>query len=315
MQIDELTRGMRAGEHTMDAPLPDVEALRGRGRVGRRNRRLARVGAVAAVLAVVVGGWLVTAGLRDDAAPPRPAKPDSTKVLNAYERRVLSEVPGSYAVEGMVVVPAPIDPQHPVNETFRVPRFEGPLASLGWRAFTDRRDVPVPTSLRYPDFMGQRTPEAEQNAEVLGDNGPLRLGCVPRPGPGCNLVYVGGSNDLGWFSLMHDPSWMHLGTPDFLKPGSDMELFTLGGLRDGELLPAVVGGFPGTTATRVTLTLRGGSTARATVDSGHVVPGATVFWARTQVPMTKATAYDAQGRVVAEHALTPCDNRIDCQSR
>ncbi len=88
--------------------------------------------------------------------------------------------------------------------------------------------------------------------------------------------------------------------------------FTFSGDR---VRPVLIGGFRGTAATRVELTLRDGSAAAASVDSGRVVPGSTVFWALTPVPATRVRAYDASGTVVADHRLSACYSRVDCQIR
>jgi hypothetical protein len=306
MQIDELTRGMQAGEHAMDAPLPDVEALRGRGRVGRRNRRFARVGAAAAVLAVVVGGWLVTDDLRKDASPPRPAKPDSTKVLSAYERRVLAEVPGAYAVGGQVVVPAPIDPEGTWSLAHRVDAFTGRLAPLGWHSMSWLTDGLVPSTVARPAFMHAPPPE---HTDVYQDSGPMRVGCRPVSDARCGLFYVLGNRDIGWFT------GYRLGDADFLRTGRPMELIPGGTLENNRFQPTVVGGMHGTTTTQVVLTLKDGTTANATVDSGKISTGDTIFWAVVDSPPVRATASDGAGRVVEDHELTPCDDPVDCSTR
>jgi len=306
MQIDEFTRGMRAGEHAMDAPLPDVEALRARGRLGRRNRRLTRVGAAAAVLAVVVGGWLVTAGLRDDAAPPRPAKPDSTKVLNAYERRVLSEVPGSYAVRGEVVVPAPVDPQGTWSIAHEVDGFTGRLAPLGWHSLWPLSEGLVASTVETPQFMHRPPPD---RTDVYQDSGPMYVGCRRVSDARCGLFFVVGNRDVGWFT------GVRLGDQNFLVPGKPMELIPGGTLENNRLQPTVVGGMHGTSTTRVVLTLRDGTTARAVVDAGRVSRGDTIFWALVESQPIRATAYDGDGHVVEDHRLTACDDPVDCSTR
>lgn len=79
--------------------------------------------------------------------------------------------------------------------------------------------------------------------------------------------------------------------------------------------PTVVGGMHGTRTTRVVLTLRDGSTTNATLDTGRISRGDSVFWALLDSPPVKATAYDRHGHVVEDHRLTPCDDPVDCSTR
>ncbi len=306
MQIDELARGMYAGEQSFEAPLPDIEALRARGRVGRRNRRLTQVVAAAAVVAIAVGGWLVSGDLRHDAIPPQPVKPGHTKVLSSYEHRVLEGVPGAFGVAGEVVIPAPIDPKAPANIARQVEGFTGRLAPLGWHAMTPLSDGPISSTVVTPQFMHQAPPAT---SDVYQDSGPMHLGCRRVTGARCGLFYVLGSRTGGW------QTGNRLGDEDFLRPGAPMELILGGTLEDHRFEPTIVGGMHGTTTTRVQLTLRDGSTADATVDSGRIARGATVFWARLDSPAVRATAYDTSGQVVEDHDLTACDDPVDCNTR
>jgi hypothetical protein len=297
---------MHAGEQSFETQLPDLAVLRTRGRVGRRNRRLAQAGAAAAVIAVVVGGWFASDDLRNDSMPPQPIKHDHTEVLSSYERRVLAEVPGAFAVGGEVVIPAPIDPTAAANVARQVDGFTGRLAPLGWHAMTPLSDGNIASTVRTPQFMHQMPPE---NTDVYQDSGPMHLGCRPLPGVRCGLFYVIGNLDIGW------QTGDRLGDDSFLKPGAPMELIPGGTLEDRRPEPTVVGGMHGTAATRVELTLRDGNTANATVDSGRISHGDTIFWARLDSAPVKATAYDAHGRVVEEHQLTACDDPVDCSTR
>lgn len=306
MEIDQLARGMYAGEQSFEAPLPDIEALRARGRAGRRNRRLTQLAAAASVVAIAVGGWLVSDDLRNDASPPQPAKPGHTKVLSGYERRVLAGVPGAYPVAGEVVIPAPLDPNAPTNIARQVDGFTGRLAPLGWHAMTPLSEGNISSTVEVPEFMRQMPPA---NTDVYQDSGPMRIGCRPVTGARCGLFFVLGSRHTGW-----QTGW-RLGDENFLKPAAPMELIPGGTLEAHRLEPTVVGGMHGTTTTRVELTLRDGSTADATVDSGRISRGDTVFWARLDSAPVKATAYDKHGRVVEDHELTPCDDPVDCSSR
>src|SRR4051794_15518679 len=103
MRIEQLSTAMLEGEQSYEASRPDLGGLR---TLGLRRRRVGRAGLAAAGLAVavaVVAGLLVGPGLVDRAEKPQPAKPDGAKVLSTFERRVLRDVPGSFAVRGEVV--------------------------------------------------------------------------------------------------------------------------------------------------------------------------------------------------------------------
>lgn len=301
MELDQLTRAMRDAERVTEGTGPDLELLRAGGRRLRRNRRLLAAGVAALVAGVVTAGVLATSARLDRAE--KPVGPDHRPALSTYEKRVLREVPGSYAVGGTVVVPGPIDPEHVQNLGFEVSGFTGRLAPLGWHGLSE---FPMYSTVRYPDFMLRPAPEGTQ---MYADMGPMRIGCLQRSEPHCDLVLVVGERRTGWFSFAT------VGTDEFLTPGSQMELFP-GGSFDGRVhRPTVIGGFRGTRATDVELTLEDGSRVSATVDSGLVSPGDTIFWARTQSPPVRATAYDAAGRLVDDHERTPCDDPLDCLSR
>jgi hypothetical protein len=301
MEIDQLTRAMQAGEQVSNGTVPDLDSLRTGGRRLRRNRRLL-AGAVAALVAGVVAAGVLATSARLDRAE-EPVGPDHGPALSTYEKRVLRELPGSYAVGGTIIVPGPIDPDHVQNLAYEVSGFTGRLAPLGWHGLSS---FPVYSTVRYPDFMLRPAPE---DTQLYVDVGPLRIGCLQRSAPHCDLVLVVGERHSGWLSFET------LGTDEFLTPGSEMELFP-GGTFDGRVhRPTVIGGFRGTRATEVELTLKDGTRVPATVDSGRVSPGDTIFWARTESPPVRATAYDAAGALVEDHKVTPCDDPVDCLSR
>jgi hypothetical protein len=167
-------------------------------------------------------------------------------------------------------------------------------------------DGPIASTVQTPEFMHQMPP---MDTDVYQDSGPMHLGCRPVSDARCGLFYVLGNATMGW------QTGNRLGDEDFLKPGAPMQLIPGGTLEDQRLEPTVVGGLHGTTTTRVELTLRDGSTADATVDSGRISRGDTLFWARLDSAPVKATAYDKDGRVVEDHELTPCDDPVDCSTR
>jgi sigma-70-like protein len=184
--------------------------------------------------------------------------------------------------------------------------FTGPLAPLGWHSMSWLSDGLVPSTVARPAFMHAPPPE---HTDVYQDSGPMRVGCRPVSDARCGLFYVLGNRDIGWFT------GYRLGDADFLRTGRPMELIPGGTLENNRFQPTVVGGMHGTTTTQVVLTLKDGTTANATVDSGKISTGDTIFWAVVDSPPVRATASDGAGRVVEDHELTPCDDPVDCSTR
>jgi hypothetical protein len=293
--------------------VPDPAALRGRGRRERRNRRLVLATVAAATAAVVATGAVVAAssGMLHKADEKQPAKPiPSYKVLSPLEQKVLDRVPDAHRVDGEVIVPGPVDPRAEV--AFRLSAPAGRIAPLGWHGYEDFRGIPFRTTQRYPAFLTSPVPD---DADVWADAGPLHLGCHRTSATTCNLLQLVRSQHAGWFSIMRDPAWMHLGDQQFLKPGAPMQVFPGSTFAGNRVRPTVIGGVHGTTTERVELALRDGTIAEATVDSGRIAPGSTLFWSLTDSPVVRATAYDRAGTVVEDHKLTACYSRVDCQIR
>ena len=307
MRIEQLTTAMLEGEQSYDVSVPDLAGLHRLGTRRRRSRRVAGVAAAAAVVAALVAGALVGQGLVNRAEKPQPVKPDGTKVLSAFERRVLHDVPGSFAVRGEVLMPTPIDPDNPAWGASQVDGFVGRLAPLGWHAMLDLQDGIAYTPADYPAYLREPPPE---DTQVIQDIGPMHLGCRPMPGARCGLFHVLTDKNGHWYT------GDRLGDENFLKPGQPMQLRPGSTLENHRLQPTVVGGMAGTRTTRVVITLNTGRITDATVDRGHIAPGATVFWGLfDDAHPVRATAYDADGRMVEDHRLTPCDDPVDCQTR
>jgi hypothetical protein len=200
-----------------------------------------------------------------------------------------------------------------VDDAFRLTAPAGRIAPLGWRGLQDFHGPPVGTTRRYPAFFNLRVLPDDEN--VWADQGPLHLGCHRISASACNLLLLVGNRRIGWFSIMHDPARLHLGDQRFLKPGAPMQVFPGSTFSGDRVRPVVIGGFHGTAAERVELTLKDGTTTEATVDVGRIAPGSTLFWALTDSPVVRATAYDNAGAVVEDHELTPCYSPVDCQIR
>ena len=307
MRVEELTEALHRGDRGAPLP-PDPGKLRSMGR-RRRWRVRAGVGASAVLVAAVVGaaGWGV-AGSSGGSTPPQVgvAAEPGARTLSSYEKRVLREVPGAYPAGGVVVVPTPVDTTNTTENTLlpssQLPR---PLRSLGFPAMTDPGYVA--SSVELPRFMRGNIPDGSQ---VLAAIEPISLTCAQwKPGATCQPAVVVPDGERGAFYLYG------LGTDHFLDPGHGMELFLDDTVRERHVLQSVIGGLDGTKATTVVLTLTDGHRQDATIDSGQISPGDTMFWGVVDGSVARVTAYDDQGDVVATHRVRACSGGVDCEVR
>jgi hypothetical protein len=183
-------------------------------------------------------------------------------------------------------------------------RVDGPVRDLGFHGFTGVGYVD--STVTYPRLLQGNLPKG---SDVVADNGEASLGCLSWQGGHCGVAVLVGDEKTGWYYLYG------LGTDNFLQPGSPMEVFLDDTYAPGVHEQSVVGGFDGTSATRVELRLVDGSTASASLDSGEVSPGDTLFWAEVPEGVARVTAYDASGAVVEDHRVRDCDDPVDCEVR
>lgn len=298
MHLDQLSDALK--DVPTVVPGVDLATVRQRGRRLRRRRDAGTALAGLAVAATVAGGaWVVD---RDQAPGLSFASP-SAGSIDTFEQRVLDAVPDAYAVDGTVVVPGPLDPRSDMNQRVADDEVAGLVRDLGFHGFTGVGYVD--STVDYPRLLQGNLPKG---SDVVADNGEVHLGCAGESGR-CGVSVLMGDRSTGWYYLYG------LGTDDFLRPGAEMEVF-LDDTYPGRVHEqSVIGGFDGTSATRVDLRLVDGSTAEATVDSGAVSPGDTLFWAEVPEGVARVTAYDDSGAVVADHRIRDCDNPVDCEVR
>jgi hypothetical protein len=303
MRLDELTRSLHAA--SPDAGTVDPVQIRRRGR-SLRTRRRAAAGAAVLSVAGVTAGAVTLLDLDGDTSGSPGVASAGAATINHYEQRVLDQVPGSYAVGGVVVVPNPLDPDSDMNTRFASDQVRSEVRPLGFKAFTSPGYLATTTD--FPQFMQGNLPK---DTQVVGVDGMASIGCVAwnRDDPGCSPAVLVGDAATGWFYLYG------FGTDHFLQPGSEMEVFLDETYERGGPGQSVIGGFDGTDATRVELTLVDGSKVAATLDSGGISKGDTLFWAETPVEVAKVVAYDADGGVVASHDIRECSDPVDCEVR
>lgn len=283
---------------------PDLALIHRRGSARRRR---SRYGAMAAVLVVglVAGGAWSLAGSGDDARTiPAVSQSHRATGLTAYERSVLREIPSAYSVDGTVVLP---DTAHAGQELRErngpAKRLLGTAVPLGF----DGRAGPgyIPTAKTQEPYLEN----APRGSQVVVDPGPVLLGCVATRGSGCAPVVLATADDGSHYYLNG------IGTDDFLEPGAPMELFLDDDYSGRTRHTSLIGGIDGTDITRVVVDLVDGSTAEATVNTGRLSPGNTLFYARLAAEPRQVKAYDAKGDLVATHAVKKCSGGVDCEVR
>jgi hypothetical protein len=311
MQVDEVTRALRDGASTGHPPL-DTGELRRRGRALRNRRRGWAAGAVLLTTTVVAG--VVTGavpgllpGGSDDAVRIADTPRDTT--LTPLERRVLEAMPAAYAADGTVVVPGPVDPDSEMNQRLDEDWLSTPPRPLGFHGFTDPGYLD--STVDYPSALIEKVfADDPDNRGVVADNGEVALACVAWEGKGeCGPAVLVGDAAVGWFYLYG------LGTDDFLRPDAEMEVFLDETYTRDGVGQSVIGGFDGTDAAEVVLTLVDGREVAATVDSGELSPGDTLFWSSVDGGVARVDAYDASGERVEAHEIRPCSDPVDCEVR
>lgn len=302
MSTDELTELMHQGAPGRGGP-PDLERIHRLGARRRWAHRAATGAAVAATVAVLAGAWTVL-GPAGDGVTVRAASQDhEVTSVTAYEKRVLADVPGSYEVDGTVVL------------TDRMPGGSGSMFPPGDRV----TGTPVPLgyhSMVGPGYLSssKSDPAYQQNApkgsQVVIDAGPAWLGCATsKKHPDCSGVVLV-KDTTGRLRILNG-----FGTEDFLKPGAGMELFVDDDFSDRTWSQTLLGGFHSAETTRVLVEMTDGSQAEAELDVDSMSPGSTLFWAKLAKPVAWVRAYDADGALIAEHRLRACGNPVDCEVR
>jgi hypothetical protein len=314
--VAELERSLQGNDAV--GPGPDLAAIRSRGVARRRRRALA--GGTAAVAAVVVLG-MVTGGLRGyDTAHERNGEPPVSEPhhLSALAARALAQVPGARQVsDWQVVLPAPDDhvmwPSR-VNDD-DVQGAPIPTGAHHYTGVTSYRQGAWPAWLyqgvaAIEEDLGDDNghPVGSTDMGILVDTGEAYLGCVGHAAESCAPAYLTRS-DRGWTY-----EW-GMGTDDFLKPGSDMEVFLSDDYASGSLEKLVYAGLPGTDVARAELVTTSGERLEGHVEAGTLVAGSTMVWGRVPGDLAAVIAYDASGDVIEDHRLKACSSPVDCEVR
>ncbi len=325
--VAELERTLKASEPDLLQPAT-LGDIRARGRRRRRTRLAATAGGAAAAVVLASLGAAGLAGHGDGARDHNVA--DQPKEMTALAKRALAEIPGAQQVSGwQVVLPTPVGARAAVPPDQRVPDdlIDGGPVDIGARRYLgvtsyDREAFPhwlwdgVSDYEKHVLGTEKEYPVGSTDVGVILDAGPLDLACMrPLPSWGSDadrdtcspamLGTVGGHRTYAW----------GMGADGFLEPGQDLQLFSTPSFSSGSARTVWIGGTNGTDVASVDLVTTDGTSVAATVASGTLVPGDTMFWGTVDGDLAMAVTRDASGNVLEKHVLAPCGTPVDCEVR
>lgn len=330
---DQLLRDLHRVPDGTELGRPDLETIRRAGR-GRRRRHRATVlsgtFAIAAVLGLTFAGGREL--LADHAQQSQVTSgAEEPRALSDLAKRALREVPGAEQVSPwQVVIPAggaaprwdrPVDPAKIVSGPVPLPAD----SYTGVTAYPRSAFAPwlyEGTATYEREVLGDPDggyPVGSTDTGILVDSGTLELACLAAgpggrtngenlPGADCYPALLARAADAGYLQ------WS-MGTERFLAPGAPMELFTSDDYSTGKPATLWIGGLDGTDVARVDFVTTDGKTVAGDVEAGTLVPGDSMFWARISGELATVVAYDADGAVLEEHQIDPCDSPVDCEVR
>lgn len=312
----ELERALRAPDHVTG---PDLVAIRASGRRRRRFRRVAVGSTSLAVLGVVAGlTWTVASGdggSGDEVAVDLPPAPTE---LSPLAKRALKEVPGATKVSAyQVVLPDPGVPVGPVGlEPADVVSQVSELPAHTYAGVTLFPEGTFPPWLHDGVDRAEAAMAGPDGSRAVGsfaqgiivDTGPASLGCTTwNESPGCAVSLL--SSDGGDYYT----EWS-MGTEDFLDEGARMEVFSSENFSTGRATTFWIAGIDGGVAS-ADFVQTDGTVVTGTVAYGRVTEGDSMMWADLSGDLAKVVAYDADGEVIEDHELLPCDSPVECEVR
>lgn len=319
MSIQELETELRSETVEVLDPGTLAAIRREGGRRRARTRTLTVLGSAAVVaVAGLAIGW-GGSGTDDHSRDPSVAVAEQPRVLSPLAHRALAEIPGTVQVsEWQVVLPTPAAPSQYFHDD-PAEEVVGEPIDLGARTY---QGVTMYPKRAWPEwlYLGVASWEQTQGDDetgypvgstdngILVDAGAAYLACVSWEGAPCGPSLMTRTAD----GQLHR-NW-GMGTDDFLKPGSDMEVFLTEDYSTGAPATLAFAGLPGTDVARVELV-----TTTGAVVAGHVtttlVEGASMMWGTVPGELAKVVAYDAEGVVIEDHPLEPCDTPVECEVR
>jgi hypothetical protein len=318
LTIHELEDRLHAGEREVLDP-DTLNTIRRKG--GRRRttvRTLTAVGTVAVLAAVGLTITLVGSdtGSRGEDRPP---VADAPRELSPLAQRALAEIPGAVQVsDWQVVLPTPVvDSEYWYDNGDE--KIVGKAIALDAKAY---QGVTAYPDSAWPGWLYEGTLDFEQSQKdenggypvgstdngILVEAGDAFLACISWQGHACGPSFMTRTPD----GDLHR-NW-GMGTDDFLKPGADMEVFLSKDYSTGAPGVLSFAGLPGTEVARADFVTTTGEVVEGEV-STTLVEGASMMWARVPGELAKVIAYDAEGEVIEDHPLRPCDDPVDCEVR
>lgn len=328
-----------------------LAAIRTQGGRRRRARATAVVaGAAAAVVVASLGVAALTGGEAHQAPDGHVATPPSLSptTLSPLARRALAEIPGAVQISSTrVTIPEPPGATSWAEPTPILEQFvaSGPFDVGGAHAY---QGVTMYDDGQFPAWLEKGTKEWDEregqrddspggvigttSSGVVVDQGEQQIACIyppviastsyvdglevlhpkeplePDVDQPCMVSIVGHQGDdlVGHWTLA---------APDFLAAGTGVQLYRDRSSAKGDPVSLWVGGTDGTDVASVDLELADGQTVEATVASGTLVPGETVFWATVPGELVRAVTRDADGDVIEDHPRRPCSGDLDCEVR
>ncbi len=323
MSITELERELHTGEREVLEPRT-LAAIRRRGGRRRTTRRALTAVSSAGLLAVV-GLTLAITSTGDDrsdgdtAVADDPREQETPQELSPLAERALREIPGAVQVSHwQVVLPAPdARSRYWSGENRR--QVVGDTVPLDAKSY---QGVTMFPERAWPEWLYQGTLDFEQSLKdedggypvgsmdngILVETGEAELACTSFEGGACTPAKMTRTAD----GELHF-EWS-MGTDDFLTPGSDMEVFLSDDYSTGSPGELAFAGLPGTDVARAEFVTTTGEVVEGQVTT-TLVEDASMMAARVPGRLAKVVAYAADGEVIEDHSLAPCDTPVECEVR
>jgi len=315
LTINELEDHLHAGEReVLDAAT--LSAIRRRG--GRRRTARRTLIAIGTAATVAVVGLTLTLGMpgSGDSQPDKATQvADPPQELDPLAEQALAEIPGAVQVSEWQVVLPPPDAQSDYFHDSPDSEVVGDPVALAAKTY---QGVTMFPAHAWPDWLYQGTldfeeaqpdpPVGSMDNGILVEAGDAFLACVSWQNNTCVPALMTRTAD----GQLHY-SW-GMGTEEFLKPGSDMEVFLSGDYSTGAAGQLAFAGLPGTDVARVEFVTTDGNVVVGRVHQG-LVEGDSMMSGRVPGELARVIAYDADGEVIEDHPLRDCDSPVDCEVR
>jgi hypothetical protein len=236
------------------------------------------VAAAVATLAVISGPLLAAVLGFVDRIPV-----EEGRGLTSLAERVLDELPGAFESDGLVVVPAAVDPSVVWSGPVTPDRVDGWVVDLDVNGLTAYGTLPF--SSAAPGWLF----EVGSDDRVFSDVGPLSFACMRWPGAQECTGALFMENAGHWYVYR---SGLDVG-------GSAEDIRIYRALDGGLPTQLILGGLPHG-ATTAMVTLAGGDQIAARLSEPGGVNGQTIWWLSVVEPIESVSFLDAEYDVLQE---------------